>query len=54
MAIFWLDLPPEQSEQFRDVLGMAEDDLTDIPADPPDDQAKLSINALIGLTAQAR
>ena len=49
-----LDLPPEQSQKIRDKLGMADDYLTDIPDDPPDEQASLYIDALKGLTAQAR
>lgn len=49
-----LDLPPEKSRQFRSLLGMADDYYTDVPPDPPDDQANLYIDALVGLTADAR
>jgi len=49
-----LDLPPEESRQFRAVLGMADDYYTDVPPDPPDEQAKLYVDALMGLTADAR
>jgi hypothetical protein len=49
-----LDLPPEESRQFRALLGMADDYYTDVPPDPPDDQADLYVDALVGLTADAR
>ena len=48
------DLPPEESRKFRSLLGMADDYYTDVPPDPPDDQANLYIDALMGLTADAR
>lgn len=49
-----LDMPAEESTRFRDLLGMADDYYTDVPSDPPDDQADLYIDALMGLTADAR
>jgi len=49
-----LDMPPEESKRFRAVLGMADDYYTDVPLDPPDEQAKLYVDALMGLTADAR
>jgi hypothetical protein len=49
-----LDLPPEESKRFRAVLGMADDYYTDVPPDPPDEQAELYVDALMGLTADAR
>ncbi len=49
-----LDLPPEQSRRFRAALGMADDYYTDVPPDPPDEQAKLYVDALTGLTVDAR
>ncbi len=49
-----LDLPPEKSRRFRGLLGMADDYYTDVPPDPPDDQANLFIDALMGLTTDAR
>ena len=49
-----LDLPPEESRQFRAMLGMADDYYTDVPPDPPDDQANLYADALVGLTADCR
>jgi hypothetical protein len=49
-----LDLPPEESRRFRAALGMAEDYYTDVPPDPADEQAKLYVDALTGLTVDAR
>jgi hypothetical protein len=49
-----LDLPPAESRKFRSLLGMADDYYTDVPPDPPDDRANLYIDALMGLTADAR
>jgi hypothetical protein len=49
-----LDLPPEESRRYRALLGMADDYYTDVPPDPPDDQVNLYIDALMGLTADAR
>ena len=36
------------------IVGMADDYYTDVPPDPPDDQADLYVDALVGLTADAR
>ena len=49
-----LDLPPEESRQVRSILGVDDDYHTAIPEDPPDHQAKLYLDALIGLTRDAR
>ena len=49
-----LDLPPEESGHMRTTLGIETDYYTDIPADPPDDQINLYVDALMGLTAEAR
>jgi hypothetical protein len=49
-----MDLPPEKSRKARDVLGLDEDYYTDVPDDPRDDQVKLYLDALIGLTLEAR
>jgi hypothetical protein len=49
-----LDLPPEESRRVRARLGMDDDYYTDVPPDPPDDQTKLYLDALMGLTADAR
>ena len=49
-----LDLPPEESRRVRTRLGMNDDYYTDVPPDPPDDQTKLYLDALMGLTADAR
>ena len=49
-----LDLPPEESKTARAKLGMGDDYYTDVPPDPPDDQIKLYVDALMGLTADAR
>ena len=47
-----LDLPPEQSNQLKEVLGVEDDYYTDVPADPRDDQFNLYVDALKGLTAE--
>jgi len=47
-----LDLPPEQSNQLKELLGVEDDYYTDVPTDPPDDQLNLYIDALKGLTAE--
>jgi hypothetical protein len=49
-----LDLPPDKSRQLRAILGMDDDYYTEIPQDPTDDQAKLYVDSLVGLTADAR
>ena len=49
-----LDLPPDQSRRLRAILGMDDDYYTDVPPDPTDDQAKLYVDSLVGLTADAR
>jgi hypothetical protein len=49
-----LDLPPEQSRHLRAIMGMDDNYYTDVPADPTDDQAKLYVDSLVGLTAEAR
>ena len=49
-----LDLPPEESERLRATLGMTEDYYTDVPPDPRDEQIDLYVDALRGLTADAR
>jgi hypothetical protein len=49
-----LDLPPEQSRRLRLIMGMDDDYYADVPPDPTDDQAKLYVDALVGLTAAAR
>lgn len=49
-----LDLPPERSKEFRATLGMADDYFTYVPPDPTDDQIKLFVDALAGLTVDAR
>lgn len=49
-----LDLPPEESKRVRATLGITEDYYTDVPPDPRDEQTNLYIDALIGLTADAR
>ena len=49
-----LDLPPEESRQFRSLLGMADDYYTAVPHDPPDDQVELYLDALMGLTSNVR
>ncbi len=47
-----LDLPPEQSNQLKEVLGVEDDYYTDVPTDPRDDQLNLYVDALKGLTAE--
>ncbi len=49
-----LDVPPEESRRVRDTLGVADDYYTDVPPDPPDDQVTIYVDALMGLTADAR
>mgnify|MGYP001826540529 CR=1 FL=1 len=49
-----LDLPPEKSKHLRAMLGMADDYFTDVPPDPPDEQINLYVDALKGLTLEAR
>jgi hypothetical protein len=49
-----LDLPPEKSKHLRTMLGMADDYYTDVPPDPPDEQINLYVDALKGLTVEAR
>ena len=49
-----LDLPPKESRRFRAALGMTDDYFTDVPLDPRDDQVNLYLDALMGLTANAR
>jgi len=49
-----LDLPPEESRHFHATLGVDDDYYTDVPPDPPDDQSNLYLDALMGLTADAR
>lgn len=49
-----LDLPPEASKRYRATLGITEDYYTDVPPDPPDDHVNLYVDALMGLTADAR
>jgi hypothetical protein len=49
-----LDLPPVKSQAVRNILGLDDDYFTDVPHDPRDDQAKLYLDALIGLTMDAR
>lgn len=49
-----LDLPPDESRHLRATLGMDDDYYTDVPQDPPDDQSNLYLDALMGLTADAR
>ena len=49
-----LDLPPEKSQRFHELLGMSDEYYTDVPPDPRDDQANLYVDALMGLTADAR
>ena len=49
-----LDLPPEKSKHLRQMLGMSDDYYTEVPPDPPDNQARLYVDALMGLTADAR
>ncbi len=48
------DLPPEESKRLYDTLGIDEDYYTDVPEDPPDEQTNLYLDALMGLTANAR
>ena len=47
-----LDLPPEQSDQLKAVLGVEDDYYTDVPEDLRDDQLNLYVDALKGLTAE--
>lgn len=49
-----MDLPPEKSRHLRATLGVDDDDYTDVPQDPRDDQSKLYLDALMGLTADVR
>ncbi len=49
-----LDLPPEQSRRLKRVLGMEDNYYTDVPPDPPDNQFNLYVDALKGLTTEAR
>jgi hypothetical protein len=49
-----LDVPPEKARNLRAALGMPDDYYTDVPPDPPDDTANLYVDALMGLTADAR
>jgi len=49
-----MDLPPEKSRHLRDTLGISDDYHTDVPHDPPDDQVSLYLDALVGLTVDAR
>jgi hypothetical protein len=49
-----LDLPPDLSRRLRAIMGMDDDYYTDVPPDPTNDQAKLYVDALVGLTADAR
>jgi len=49
-----LDMPPEESKRFRATLGMTDDYYTDVAPDPPDEQISLYVDALRGLTANAR
>ena len=49
-----LDLPPDESRRFRNLLGMADDYYTDVPHDPPDNQVQLYLDALMGLTSSVR
>jgi len=49
-----LDLPPEESRRLRAILGVADDYHTEVPPDPPDEQANLYVDALMGLTADVR
>ena len=44
-----LDLPPDESRRFRNLLGMPDDYYTDFPHDPPDKQVQLYLDALMGL-----
>ncbi len=47
-----LDLPPEQSNKLKEVLGVEDDYYTDVPTDPRNDQLNLYVDALKGLTAE--
>ncbi len=47
-----LDLPPEQSNQLKELLGVEDDYYTDVPEDLRDDQLNLYVDALKGLTAE--
>lgn len=49
-----MDLPPEESRRMRAALGMDEDYYTDVPPDPPDDQAQRYVAILWDLTAEVR
>ena len=48
------DLPPEESKLLHTMLDIDDDYYTDVPQDPPDDQFNLYLDALMGLTADAR
>lgn len=46
-----LDLPPEQNSRLLAVLGIADDYFTAVPPDPPDDQVRRYVDALVDLSA---
>ena len=48
------DLPPEESKLLHTMLDIDDDYYADVPQDPPDDQFNLYLDALMGLTADAR
>jgi hypothetical protein len=49
-----LDIAPEESRRIRALLGIDDNYYTEVLPDPPDDQANLYLDALMGLTADAR
>ncbi len=44
-----LDIPPEASRRLKGDLGIDNDYFTAIPPDPPDEQLRLYVDALVGL-----
>ena len=49
-----LDTSPDVSERVKQDLGINDDYFTAVPPDPPDEQVRLYLDALIGLTLEAR
>jgi len=49
-----LDADPDTTRTLNEVLGISDNYYTDVPYDPPDDQIKLYIDALKGLTPRGR
>jgi hypothetical protein len=49
-----LDISPDAGNAVKSVLGMDDAYYTAVPEDPPDNQANLYLDALMGLTAEVR